>query len=134
MYSLSHNHSLQSDPISQLATGTFIIASLIITPIAFYTKHRHTNKTPTQDYRGPAQRNATNISTCNASWGLSTEKCTKHFYGQRKLGGASAQRNAQAFLRTTQAGWAHHYETLRDSTDNVNRDNNIKHHNKETSK
>ncbi|OHS67370.1 hypothetical protein HMPREF3282_07260 [Staphylococcus sp. HMSC73C01] len=49
----------------------------------------------TQAGVGPsAQRNAPSISTDNASWGgaLSTEKCTKHFYGQRKL------------------GWAHHYE------------------------
>ena len=63
--------------------------------ITHHYTHRILHKTPTHQQKrqhktigAPAQRNAINISTCNASWGggLSTEKCTKHFYGQRKLG------------------------------------------------
>ena len=81
-------------PYITISNWHFIIASLIITPIAFYTKHRHTNKTPTQDYRGPSTKKCTKhfYVQRKLGWGPSTKKCDKHFYGQRKL------------------GWAHHYE------------------------
>ena len=82
--------------------------------ITHHYTHRILHKTPTHQQKrqhktigAPAQRNATNISTCNASWGgaLSTEKCNKHFYRQRKLGvGPSAQRNAPS-ISTDNASW-----------------------------
>ena len=86
MYSLSHNHSLQSDPISQLATGTLLSHHSSLHP-SHSTQNTDTpTKTPTQDYR--PQHKEMHQAFLRAQAGV----------------GPQHKEMRQTFLRTTQAG------------------------------
>ena len=86
MYSLSHNHSLQSDPISQLATGTLLSHHSSLHP-------SHS----TQNTDTPTKRQHKTI-------GAQHKEMHQAFLRATSWGGAPHKEMRQTFLRTTQAG------------------------------